>query len=42
LNLEKSVGSRKSTQLIDSYSYMKKLLITNEVVSRFSLHYSGQ
>jgi len=24
LNLEKSVGSRKSAQLLDPYSYMKK------------------
>ncbi len=35
LNLEKSVESRKYAQLLDSYSYMKKVLITNKVTSHF-------
>jgi len=35
LNLEKSVESRKSAQLIDLYSYMKKVLITNKVTLHF-------
>ena len=33
--LENAVGSRKSAQPIDSYSYMKKVLITNKVTTHF-------
>jgi len=35
LNLEKSVESRKYAQLPGSYSYMKKVFITNKVTSHF-------
>ena len=35
LNLEKSVGSRKSAQALDSSNYMKKVLITNKVTTHF-------
>ncbi|VAW59296.1 hypothetical protein MNBD_GAMMA08-1347 [hydrothermal vent metagenome] len=35
LILEKSVESRKYAQLLDSYSYMKKVFITNKVTSHF-------
>jgi hypothetical protein len=34
-NLENAVGSPKSAQAIDSSSYMKKVLITNEVTTHF-------
>jgi len=33
--LEKSVGTRKSAQVLDSPSYMKKVFITNKVTSHF-------